>query len=587
MDIFGFLSLLGGLALFLYGMNVMGEGLEKAAGGKLQQLLEKITNKKIIAVLVGAGVTAIIQSSSATTVMVVGFVNSGIMKLSQAVGIILGANIGTTITAWLLSLTVIQGDGLLLNLIKPSSFSPILAIIGVAFIMFSKKDKLKHKGTIMIGFAMLMFGMDMMSAAVKPLSEVPEFANLLLKFSHPVLGMLAGLVLTCIIQSSSASVGILQALCITGAITYGSAIPIIMGQNIGTCVTAILSSIGASRDAKRAAFIHLYYNIIATTAFMIVFYTANALVGFTFLENTINAVDVAVVHSGFNIAAVICFYPISDVFEKLAVKTIKDKKRELAQWEKDLQILDERFLDTPGVAIAQIKKAVNKMGNLSKIAVNQSIDLLYNYDEAVKESIEETEEMVDKYEDVLNTYLMKLSSKNLTQDESRTVSMYLKCLNDFERMSDHAINILESAEELNNKGLSFSETGKRELTIYSNAIKEILDITMDSFENMDKDNAFRIEPLEDVIDGLNIIIKDKHIYRLRTGECTTELGFILSDISTSLERVSDHCSNLGIYVIQSDEEKLDVHNYLLRTSRDKNEDFEKLYVEYERKYVID
>ena len=565
----------------------MGGGLEKLSGGKLERVLEKLTKNRIMAVLLGAGVTAVIQSSSATTVMVVGFVNSGIMKLNQAIGIIMGANIGTTVTAWLLSLTTIEGSSFFMQLLKPTSFSPILALIGICMIMFSKKDKKKNIGSILIGFAILMFGMDSMSAAVKPLADVPEFTSLLTKFSNPILGLLIGAAVTAIIQSSSASVGILQALCVTGAIKFGNAIPIIMGQNIGTCITAIISSIGAGRDAKRAAAVHLYFNIIGTTIFMLGFYGLNAVLDFTFLNDTISAATIASIHTTFNVVTTIILLPFGNVLEKLANKTIKDQKIPQTEFEKELLALDARFLDSPGYAIMQCKNVTTKMAMLAKSAVYKALDLIENFDEKEAERVIEIENEVDEFEDKLGSYLVKISGKNLSIEEGHTTSMLLHSLNDFERISDHAVNILDAARELYDKGLSFSDKGLNEIRVYSEAVKEILDITMKSFENMDKGVAVTVEPLEDVIDDLNIVIKEKHIKRLRTGECTTELGFILSDISTSFERVADHCSNIAIYVLQSDQEEMDPHNFLIQHGMAGNKEFQDRYIEYKNKYIIE
>ena len=587
MDLFDVLNMVGGLALFLYGMHIMGGGLEKLSGGKLERVLEKLTKNRIMAVLLGAGVTAVIQSSSATTVMVVGFVNSGIMKLNQAIGIIMGANIGTTVTAWLLSLTAIEGNGFFMQLLKPTSFSPVLALIGICMIMFSKKDKKKNIGSILIGFAILMFGMDTMSGAVKPLADVPEFTSLLTKFSNPILGLLIGAGVTAIIQSSSASVGILQALCVTGAIKFGNAIPIIMGQNIGTCITAIISSIGAGRDAKRAAAVHLYFNIIGTTIFMLAFYGLNAALDFTFLNDTISAATIASIHTTFNVVTTFILLPFGNVLEKLANKTIKDQKIPQTEFEKELLALDARFLDSPGYAIMQCKNVTTKMAMLAKSAVYKALDLIENFDEKEAERVIEIENEVDEFEDKLGSYLVKISGKNLSTEEGHTTSMLLHSLNDFERISDHAVNILEAARELYDKGISFSDKGLNEIRVYSEAVKEILDITMKSFENMDKGIAVTVEPLEDVIDDLNIVIKEKHIKRLRTGECTTELGFILSDISTSFERVADHCSNIAIYVLQSDQEEMDPHNFLIQHGMAGNKEFQDRYIEYKNKYIIE
>ncbi|MDD5945377.1 MAG: Na/Pi cotransporter family protein [Clostridia bacterium] len=587
MDFFDVLTMIGGLAFFLYGMHIMGDGLEKLSGGKLERVLEKLTKNRIMAVLLGAAVTAVIQSSSATTVMVVGFVNSGIMKLNQAIGIIMGANIGTTVTSWLLSLTAIEGSSFFMRLLKPSSFSPVLALIGIGLILFTKKDKKKNIGSILVGFAILMFGMQTMSGAVEPLKDVPEFTAILTKFSNPILGLLVGALVTAVIQSSSASVGILQALCATGAIRFSSAFPIIMGQNIGTCITAIISSIGAGRDAKRAAAVHLYFNIIGTAIFMAVFYGLNAVLDFTFLENTVDAAGIATIHTTFNIITTVILLPFGNVLEKLAVMTIKDKTSQLTAAEKDLQMLDERFLDSPGYAIMQCKEASAKMAALAADAVNMSFGLIESFDEKTADRIIEIENEVDMFEDKLGTYLVKISGKNLSPEEGHTVSMLLHSLNDFERISDHAVNILDAAKELYEKEISFSEIGLNEIRVYTDAVSEILDITMKAFDNMDKSLAVTVEPLEDVIDDLNIEIKEKHIKRLRTGACTTELGFILSDMSTSFERIADHCSNIAIYVLQADQEEMDPHNFLLQHGMEGNKDFQERYLSFKNKYRID
>lgn len=588
MDIFGLLNVVGGLALTLYGMHLMGQGLEKVSGGKLEHLLETFTKNRFMAVLLGAAVTAVVQSSSTTTVMVVGFANSGIMKLNQAIGIIMGANIGTTVTSWLLSLTSIEGSSVFIKMLKPSSFSPVLALIGVAFLLFAKKEKKKNIGGILVSFAILMYGMQMMSDAVKPLADVPEFTNILTRFSNPILGLLLGTCVTGIIQSSAASIGILQALCFTGAIKFGSAIPIIMGQNIGTCVTAIISSIGAGRDAKRAAAVHLYFNLIGTIIFMCAFYGLNAILHFDFMDNTINAAGIASVHSIFNVATTIMLMPFGNQLEKLACLTIKDKKANMVSPEdKDLQMLDDRFLDSPGYAIMLCQNAVAEMAKLSKEAIHEAIGILIDYNEEQAENIYRLEDEVDKYEDRLTSYLVKVSSKNLNFDEGHTVSMLLHSLNDFERISDHAINILDSSKELYDKGLRFSEKGINEINVYSRAVEEILDITIDAFGNMDKKKALEVEPLEDVIDDLNIVIKEKHIKRLRNGECTAELGFILSDITTNYERVADHCSNLAIYVLQADMEEMDTHNFLIQHGMEDSKEFQNRYIEFKNKYYID
>ena len=564
MDIFSILTMIGGLALFLYGMEVLGDGLKKASGGKLEMILEKLTSNKLMAVLLGAGVTAVIQSSSATTVMVVGFVNSGIMKLSQAVGVILGANVGTTITAWLLSLTEVEGTGLILKLLKPTSFSPILAIVGVAMLMTGKKEKHKNIATIMIGFAVLMFGMDTMSNAVKPLADMPEFQNILLMFSNPVLGMLVGLVLTAIIQSSSASIGILQALCISGAVSYSTAIPIIMGQNVGTCVTALLSCAGASKNAKRAALIHLYYNIIKTVTFMVIFYALNAALHFTFLDEAASALGVAVIHTTFNVAAVILIFPFTFVLEKLAFMTIPESPEETKQEEagkKEIQILDARFLDTPGLALEQCKNAAIDMVGYAKEGLFLAIQLIDKFDEKAAEKVIELEELVDHYEDEIGSYLVKLSSKHLSEKDSQELSVLLHCIGDFERISDHAINIMESAREMFEKELSFSKKAQEELAVFTGAVKDIVNTSILVFQEEDLKLASMVEPMEEAIDYLNSEIKKRHIKRLRKGKCTIEMGFVLSDITTNYERVSDHCSNIALCLLQLNEENFDTHEY--------------------------
>lgn len=564
MDIFILLSLIGGLALFLYGMEVLGDGLKKASGGKLEIILEKLTSNKLMAVLLGAGVTAVIQSSSATTVMVVGFVNSGIMKLSQAVGVILGANVGTTITAWFLSLTGVEGSNFFLQLLKPSSFSPVLAIVGVAILMTSKKEKQRDIATIMIGFAVLMFGMDTMSDAVKPLADIPEFTNLLLMFSNPILGMLVGLILTAIIQSSSASIGILQALCISGAVSYSTAIPIIMGQNVGTCVTALLSSTGAGKNAKRAALVHLYYNLIITSGFMILFYAVNAVVHFRFLQDPASALGVAVFHTTFNAIAVVVMFPFSSVLEKLAYLTIPQTKEELEVRETakgEIQLLDARFLDTPGLALEHCRNAAQDMAGYAREALFLSMELIDKFNKKAADRVIELENLVDHYEDELGSYLVKLSSRHLTEKDSQELSVILHCIGDFERISDHAINIMESAREMADKELAFSKKAEEEFRIFTGAIRDIVNTSVLVFQEEDLKLAAMVEPLEEVIDYLNTEVKRRHMKRLRKGKCTIEMGFVLSDLTTNYERVSDHCSNIALCLLQLNEENFETHEY--------------------------
>ena len=564
MDFFSILTLIGGLALFLYGMNAMGDGLAKVSGGKLEKILENLTSNPIKAVLLGAGVTAVIQSSSATTVMVVGFVNSGIMKLSQAVGVIMGANIGTTITSWILSLTGIQSDNFIIRMFKPTSFSPILAIIGVVFILFINDSKKKDIGTIFIGFAILMYGMDMMSSAVKPLAEVPAFTSLLLKFSNPLLGVLAGALLTAVIQSSSASVGILQALCLTGAVPFSAAIPIIMGQNIGTCITAILSAIGAKKNAKRAAAVHLYFNLIGTVIFMAVFYTVNAVVGFSFFHEAATPAGIAIIHSVFNITATIILLPFAKGLERLACLTIRDKTEDVtvSAEDREFMILEPRFLEKPAFAVEQSRNAARKMAEESHNALFTALKLVDQYSEDGVERVQNMEAKVDRYEDELGTYLVKLSHKDISETDSHSLSIMLHCIGDFERISDHAVNIMESAQELHKKGLKFSASAKKDLEVLGQAVEDIVNTSYEVFDRQDMKLAEKIEPLEEVIDELSKEVKRRHVQRLRNGECTIEMGFILSDITTCLERVADHCSNIGVCVTQVNEDLYDTHSHL-------------------------
>ncbi|MFR8547378.1 MAG: Na/Pi cotransporter family protein [Lachnospiraceae bacterium] len=589
MDIFGVLTMVGGLALFLFGMHVMGEGLSKASGGRLEKILEKLTSSTLKGVLLGAGVTAVIQSSSATTVMVVGFVNSGIMTLERAVGIIMGANIGTTITSWILSLSGIQGDNFFIQMLKPSSFSPILAIIGVAMLLFSKKDKKKDAGTIMIGFAVLMTGMDAMSAAVKPLADVPEFTNLFLMFENPVLGLIAGAVLTAVIQSSSASVGILQALCVTGAVSYGSAIPIIMGQNIGTCVTALISAIGAKKNAKRTAFVHLYFNLIGTVIFMILFYAANAFVHFGFLGDAANAAGIAVVHTTFNVLATLLWLPFNKVLVKLAKLTVRDTKDEESHTEKslaELGALDNRFLDNPALAMAQCRDVCASMANVTVEALDTAINQLHAYSEEKLALVVEDEDIVDKYEDRLGTYLVQVAKNEMQTKDSHTLSVLLHSIGDVERISDHAVNIVNAAKEIYDKNLAFSEAAVEELEVFSSAVKEVVSLAMEAMKTENYELAKKVEPLEEVIDDIGDEVKQRHIDRLREGRCTIELGFVLSDLTTSYKRIADHCSNIAVCLIQAENNEFGRHEYLNSLKEEDNKYFKEQFREYRRKYSL-
>ena len=586
MDIFGILTMIGGLALFLFGMDFMGANLSKASGGKLEYILEKLTSNPLKAVALGAGVTAIIQSSSATTVMVVGFVNSGIMKLSQATGIIMGANIGTTITSWMLSLTGIQGDSIWLKMLKPSSFAPVLALIGIIMYMFVKSEKKKYIGGILIGFAILMSGMETMSGAVKPLADVPEFTGILTMFSNPILGMLAGAVLTGIIQSSSASVGILQALCATGAVSFATAIPIIMGQNIGTCVTALISSIGASKNAKRAACIHLYFNIIGTVLFMVVFYSINAFVPFAFLGDAASPAGIAVVHSCFNIAATCLLLPFTKQLEWLACHTVRDKKEKQSTAENRLRLLDARFLEQPALAMEHSNQVMSEMTRLTTNSLDVAMQLLKHYDPEDEQLVEAMENRVDLYEDQLGRYLLEVSSRELTAADSHDLSTLLHCIGDMERISDHAVSIARSAKEMHEKQLRFSEHAKKEMDVLCAAVSELLHHTADMLETRDTKAATRIEPLEEVVDDLSDQMKLHHVERLRSGRCTIEMGFILNDLTNSLERIADHCSNVGVSILEQQDDSVGRHEMLREMKDGSDTGFTEIYREYKEKYSL-
>ena len=589
MDIFDVLSMVGGLALFLYGMHIMGDALAKMSGSKLEKVLERLTSNKWSAVLLGAGVTAVIQSSGATTVMVVGFVNSGIMKLNQAVGIIMGANIGTTATSWLLSLSGIDGGSFFLQMLKPTSFTPILAVIGAILVVFCKSEKKHNIGTILLGFAILMYGMTAMSSAVEPLKDVPQFTQILTKFENPLLGVIAGFVLTTIMQSSSVSVGILQALCSTGAVSYALALPIIMGQNIGSCTTAMISSVGASKDAKRAAAVHFYFNVIGTVVFMLVFYISNAFVHYAFLPQAANEVGIATIHSIFNIAATIVLLPLSGFLEFLAVKTIKDddeEEDELSKHDKVLQLLDPVFLERPGFAIMQCRKVASEMAELSMKSVGRAVGLLTAYDEEIAERIRKEEDTVDKYEDQLGTYLLRLSTKDLSKEDGHRLSLMLHSLGDIERISDLAVNILLAVEQMHKKELIFSKKAMDELAVYSKALKDILTMTVDAFEQNDRYKAALVQPLEELMDDMNKELKKRHVKRLRKGKCTIELGLSLSDISDTYERISDHCSNIATCVIQVEDDELDAHEHRKEVKEQDAKWYDEQYRAYEQKYAL-
>lgn len=583
MNIFSIFTLLGGLAFFLYGMNLMSSGLDKAAGGRLERILEKFTANPLKAVLFGAGVTIVIQSSSATTVMVVGFVNAGIMKLSQGINIIMGANLGTTVTAWILSLSGLSGDSFLVQLCKPSTFSPILAFIGMLFYLFFSSGKKKEIGTILLGFSLLMTGMEVMSDSVKPFADVPEFSNLLVMFRNPILSVMTGAILTAVIQSSSASVGILQALSATGKVSFAIAVPIIMGQNIGTCVTALLSGIGASKNARRAAIVHLYFNLIGTLLFLCLFYLIESVVGFSFMNDSVNEASIAAIHTLFNLFSTVVLLPFSKALETLAFYTIKDKPSDTVP---EHPLLDERFLNNPGFAIEQCRNLNHEMAELAENNFLDSVKLLNQYQEKEIDRLMTQEDRLDHYEDVLGTFLVKLSNRSLSREDSHAVSIMLHSIGDFERIGDHAVNIIEAAKEIHEKKLTFSSYAYEELSVMTKAVREILRKTIHSFQTEDLELAKQIEPLEEVIDLLRNELKIRHMKRLQTGECTIESGFVLSDILTNYERVSDHCSNLAVSLLQISENSFETHEYLNELKHTKEEEFRN-YFEFNReKYVL-
>ena len=585
MDLFDVLTLIGGLSLFLFGMDLMGASLERRAGSSLKTLLSKLTSNKFLGFLTGLGVTAVIQSSSATTVMVVGFVNSGLLSLRQAIGVIMGANVGTTVTAWILSLTGLDGGSFLIQLLKPTSFTPILALIGVILTMTAKNDKKKDTGTILLGFAVLMFGMHTMSSAVSGLQDVPEFRNILLMFTNPILGVAAGALLTAIIQSSSASVGILQALSATGQVTYGAAIPIIMGQNIGTCVTAMLASVGANKNARRAAVVHLMFNIVGTAVWLSVFYGINAVVQFGFLGNSIDQLGIAIVHSIFNILCTVLLFPFSGLLEKLACRLVPDSKDAQKTADDKIQILDERLLATPSVALGRCQEVAETMARISMDAMKTSCQLIQHYDAKSAAAVRHTEGEADQYEDMLGSYLVKLGSSDLTAKDSRASAKILHIIGDFERISDHAVNVVESAEEMKSKGLKFSPEASQEMHVLTSAVDEIMDLALDAYLQDDAALAAKVEPLEQVVDTLKEQLRNRHILRLQKGECTIELGFVWSDLLTSLERVADHCSNIAGCVIEMSHDSLHVHEYLDNVKAG-SQGFQKAYDAYAQKYAL-
>ncbi len=580
MNFFDVLTLIGGLCLFLFGMNIMGDALERRAGDKLSAIIGKLTTNKLAGFLTGLGVTAIIQSSSATTVMAVGFVNSGLMTLKQAISVIMGANIGTTITSWILSLGGIESSNFFVQLFKPTSFTPVLALIGIIFYMFCKTTKKKDTGTILLGFAVLMFGMDIMSGAVSGLRDVPEFRQMFVMFKNPILGVLAGAILTAIIQSSSASVGILQALTVTGQISYGAALPIIMGQNIGTCITAILSSFGTNRNAKRVALAHLFFNVIGTVVLMAVLYIIKGVFAPAILDQSATHFGIAVSHSLFNVICTAILLPMSALLEKLVCKVVPDSEVKEEKTE-----LDERLLLTPAVALDTCRKYALDMARCAVSALKDGLYVLFDYKAAVAEEIRYNEEKTDHYEDIIGNYLVKLSSHQINEDESAEAARLLRLIGDFERISDHSVNILESAEELRDKGIAFSDSGKAELRILADAVKEITELALTAFENNNLNAALDIEPLEELIDNLKEKLRANHIVRLQQGDCTIDVGFVWSDLLTNLERTADHCSNIASCIIETSHHNLNMHEGV-RLIKSESDEFKSKYSFYAEKYKL-
>ena len=557
MNIFSLFTLCGGLAFFLYGMTVMSKSLEKMAGGRLERLLKRMTSNPIKSLLLGAGITIAIQSSSAMTVMLVGLVNSGVMELGQTIGVIMGSNIGTTLTAWLLSLTGIESDSFFVNFLKPKNFSPLLALAGILLIMGSKKQRRRDVGRVMMGFSILMYGMELMSGSVAPLADMPEFADLMTAFTNPLLGVLVGAAFTGIIQSSAASVGILQALAMTGSVTYGMAIPIIMGQNIGTCVTALISSIGVSRNAKRVSVIHISFNLIGTVVGLIVLCGGNAIFGFPFLSESVNAVGIAFCHTVFNVCTTLLLLPFTRQLEWLAKKAISTEDKP-----SDFAFLDPRLLRTPGVAVSECANMVNQMGALAQASMNLVLDQFLQYTEAREEEILANEDKLDIYEDRLGGYLVQISQHGTSADDNHTISRLLHAIGDFERIGDHILNLQQSAKELHDKQLRFSDAAREELAVLTHLMQDILDASLSCFREDDPIAAQQVEPLEETIDQLIEEIRSRHIRRLQTGECTIQLGFVLNDLLNNFERVSDHCSNIAVSVIEERDSHIAAHAYL-------------------------
>lgn len=582
MDVYSVLSMIGGLALFLYGMHYMGEQLEKLSGGKLERILEKMTDKTIKGVLLGCAVTAVVQSSSAVTVMVVGFVNSGIMELSRAIGVIMGANIGTTVTAWILSLTGLSGDSLIINLLKPSSFAPVLAVIGVFLVMFTKKEKIKNIGGILTGFSVLMMGMTFMSDAMGGLADNEQFTSLLIKFSNPLLGILAGTVLTAVIQSSSASVGILQALAITGSVPFSTAFPIILGQNIGTCVTALISSVGTNKNAKRAAFAHLYFNIIGVVLALILFYGANAIFDFAFMSDAITASQIAVLHSVFNIFSTIVLLPFTKQLEFLACKTIKDSGKKV---ETPSVLLDDRFLINPSYAVEKSREITCKMADMVEKTAITSLSILKNFSDEKAQLILENEKETDKYEELLETYLVKISALNLSDEDSKNVFILHHAIENFEKIGDYSEDILKIKKNINKKNIIFSERAKYDLSVMMAATTKIITLAVEAFKTNDIVKAREIEPLEEVIDKLKKELKNRHLKRIEQGSCSVDQGFVYLDIINALERISDHCASLAVSMIELESGDYNVHEYT-RELKETDKEFVENLDSYLEKYAL-
>lgn len=582
MDVYSVLSMIGGLALFLYGMHYMGEQLEKLSGGKLERILEKMTDKTIKGVLLGCAVTAVVQSSSAVTVMVVGFVNSGIMELSRAIGVIMGANIGTTVTAWILSLTGLSGDSLIINLLKPSSFAPVLAVIGVFLVMFTKKEKSKNIGGILTGFSILMMGMTFMSDAMGGLADNEQFTSLLIKFSNPLLGILAGTVLTAVIQSSSASVGILQALAITGSVPFSTAFPIILGQNIGTCVTALISSVGTNKNAKRAAFAHLYFNIIGVVLALILFYGANAIFDFAFMSDAITASQIAVLHSVFNIFSTIVLLPFTKQLEFLACKTIKDSGKKA---ETPSVLLDDRFLINPSYAVEKSREITCKMADMVEKTAITSLSILKNFSDEKAQLILENEKETDKYEELLETYLVKISALNLSDEDSKNVFILHHAIENFEKIGDYSEDILKIKKNINKKNIIFSERAKYDLSVMMAATTKIITLAVEAFKTNDIVKAREIEPLEEVIDKLKKELKNRHLKRIEQGSCSVDQGFVYLDIINALERISDHCASLAVSMIELESGDYNVHEYT-RELKETDKEFVENLDSYLEKYAL-